>query len=73
MDSFPYIQKLSEIRKGLVADPSRPDPSWVRITTITMISKFLQEIDLKKYYRKVMKSYLLKKPFAKIVKKAAKK
>jgi uncharacterized membrane protein YgcG len=28
---------------------------------------------LKKYYRKVMKSYLLKKPFAKIVKKAAKK
>jgi hypothetical protein len=28
---------------------------------------------LKKYYRKVMKSYLLKKPFATIVKKAAKK
>ena len=28
---------------------------------------------LKIYYRKVMKSYLLKKPFAKIVKKAAKK
>jgi uncharacterized membrane protein YgcG len=28
---------------------------------------------LKKYYRTVMKSYLLKKPFAKIVKKAAKK
>lgn len=28
---------------------------------------------LKKYYRKVMKSYLLKKPFANIAKKAAKK
>ena len=52
MDSFPYIQKLAEIRKGLVADPTRPDPSWVRITTITMISKFLQEIDLKKFKEK---------------------
>lgn len=49
MDSFPYIQKLAEIRKELVADPSRPDPSWVRITTITMCSKFLQEIDLPKF------------------------
>ena len=52
MDSFPYIQKLAEIRQGLVADPTRPDPSWVRITTITMISKFLQEIDLKKFKEK---------------------
>jgi TATA-box binding protein (TBP) (component of TFIID and TFIIIB) len=52
MDSFPYIQKLARIREGLVADPSRPDPSWVRITTITMISKFLQEIDLNKFKEK---------------------
>jgi TATA-box binding protein (TBP) (component of TFIID and TFIIIB) len=52
MDSFPYIQKLDAIRKDLVADPQRPDPSWVRITTITMISKFLQEIDLKKFKEK---------------------
>ena len=52
MDSFPYIQKLSQIRQGLVNDPTRPDPSWVRITTITMISKFLQEIDLKKFKEK---------------------
>ena len=52
MDSFPYIQKLARIREGLVADQTRPDPSWVRITTITMISKFLQEIDLKKFKEK---------------------
>lgn len=52
MDSFPYIQKLSAIRQKLVADPTRPDPSWIRITTITMISKFLQEIDLKKFKEK---------------------
>ena len=52
MDSFPYILKLNSIREKLVADPTRPDPSWVRITTITMISKFLQEIDLKKFKEK---------------------
>jgi len=52
MDSFPYIQKLAQIHKGLVEDPTRPDPSWVRITTITMISKILQEIDLKKFKEK---------------------
>lgn len=49
MDSFPYIQKLHGIRSDLVRDPSRPAPSWVRITTITMISKFLQDIDLPKF------------------------
>lgn len=49
MDSFPYIQKLSKIRADLLRDPLRPAPSWVRITTITMISKFLQEIDLPKF------------------------
>ena len=48
-DSFKYILKLNSIREGLVSDPNRPAPSWVRITTITMISKFLQEIDLKKF------------------------
>lgn len=52
MDSFPYIQKLNSIRCDLVADSQRPNPSWVRITTITMISKFLQEIDLKKFKEK---------------------
>ena len=49
MDSFPYIQKLHAIRQELTRDPIRPVPSWVRITTITMISKFLQDIDLPKF------------------------
>jgi len=47
MDTFPYILRLAEIRKGL--RPDRPAPSWVRITTITMCSKFLQDIDLAKF------------------------
>jgi TATA-box binding protein (TBP) (component of TFIID and TFIIIB) len=51
-DSFNYILKLNSIRGELLADPARPAPSWVRITTITMISKFLQEIDLKKFREK---------------------
>jgi TATA-box binding protein (TBP) (component of TFIID and TFIIIB) len=48
MDSFAYIQKLNRIRAGLINDQS-PDPSWVRITTITMCSKFLEAIDLPKF------------------------
>lgn len=48
--TFEYIRNLNEIRSRLVAEStSRPAPSWVRITTITMCSKFLQEIDLKKF------------------------
>ena len=47
--TFQYIRDLNEIRGRLVRDPARPQPSWVRITTITMCSKFLQEIDLKKF------------------------
>jgi len=47
--TFEYIRNLNVIRSRLVADTSRPAPSWVRITTITMCSKFLQEIDLKKF------------------------
>jgi len=46
--SFAYIQKLNRIRAGLINDQS-PDPSWVRITTITMCSKFLEAIDLPKF------------------------
>jgi TATA-box binding protein (TBP) (component of TFIID and TFIIIB) len=47
--TFEYIRNLNAIRSRLVADTSRPAPSWVRITTITMCSKFLQDIDLKKF------------------------
>jgi TATA-box binding protein (TBP) (component of TFIID and TFIIIB) len=48
MDSFAYIQKLNRVRAALINDQS-PDPSWVRITTITMCSKFLEAIDLPKF------------------------
>jgi TATA-box binding protein (TBP) (component of TFIID and TFIIIB) len=48
MESFPYIQKLNRVRAGLINDQS-PAPSWVRITTITMCSKFLEAIDLPKF------------------------
>lgn len=48
-ESFPYIQKLNAIRSELLNDPTRPAPSWVRITTITMISKFFKEVDIPKF------------------------
>lgn len=48
--SFDYILKLHGIRSAIIkANPTRPEPSWVRITTITMCSKFLQEINLPKF------------------------
>lgn len=49
MESFPYIQKLNRIRQELLKNPELPAPSWVRITTITMCSKFLEDIDLPKF------------------------
>lgn len=51
MNTFEYIQSLSDIRKGLCGggEEELPDPSWVRITTITMCSKFLEDIDLPKF------------------------
>jgi TATA-box binding protein (TBP) (component of TFIID and TFIIIB) len=51
MNTFEYIQSLSDIRKGLCSggEDGLPDPSWVRITTITMCSKFLEDIDLPKF------------------------
>jgi TATA-box binding protein (TBP) (component of TFIID and TFIIIB) len=48
--SFDYILQVNAIRQEILKrHPERPPPSWVRITTITMCSKFLQEIDLKKF------------------------
>jgi len=49
MDSFPYIQKLNLVRRELLKKSELPAPSWVRITTITMCSKFLEDIDLPKF------------------------
>ena len=48
MDTFQYIQDLVQIRNKF-CDSSLPEPSWVRITTITMCSKFLENIDLAKF------------------------
>jgi TATA-box binding protein (TBP) (component of TFIID and TFIIIB) len=48
--SFDYILQVNAIRQAILKrHPERPAPSWVRITTITMCSKFLQEIDLAKF------------------------
>ena len=44
-NSFSYLLTLEEMRKNL---PEEIRPSWVKITTITMVSSFIQEIDIKK-------------------------
>jgi TATA-box binding protein (TBP) (component of TFIID and TFIIIB) len=43
--SFSYVLSLANFRNSLPADHR---PSWVKITTITMVSKFLEEIDIQK-------------------------
>jgi TATA-box binding protein (TBP) (component of TFIID and TFIIIB) len=44
-NSFSYLLTLDEIRKAL---PDETRPSWIKITTITMVSSFIQQIDIKK-------------------------
>jgi|TARA_B110000914_G_scaffold198593_1_gene189098 TATA-box binding protein (TBP) (component of TFIID and TFIIIB) len=44
-DSFSYLLTLDDMRKNL---PEETRPSWVKVTTITMISSFKREIDIKK-------------------------
>jgi TATA-box binding protein (TBP) (component of TFIID and TFIIIB) len=44
-NSFSYLLTLDEFRKEL---PEETRPSWIKITTITMVSSFIQEIDIKK-------------------------
>jgi TATA-box binding protein (TBP) (component of TFIID and TFIIIB) len=44
-NSFSYLLTLDEMRRGL---PDETRPSWVKITTITMVSKFEREINIKK-------------------------
>lgn len=48
-NSFSYLLTLDEMRNAL---PEDIRPSWVKITTITMVSKFDQEIDIKKLREK---------------------
>ena len=44
-NSFSYLLTLDEFRKEL---PEETRPSWIKITTITMVSSFIQDIDIKK-------------------------
>ena len=44
-NSFSYLLTLDEFRKGF---PDETRPSWIKITTITMVSSFIQQIDIKK-------------------------
>lgn len=44
-NSFSYLLTLEEMRKNL---PEEIRPSWVKITTITMVSSFIKEIDIKR-------------------------
>jgi len=44
-NSFSYLLTLDEFRRAL---PSDLMPSWIKITTITMISSFVQKINIKR-------------------------
>jgi hypothetical protein len=63
MDTFQYIRDLIQIRSQF-CDGELPEPSWVRITTITMCSKFLETINLPKFrenFKKLEKVVLRRK------------
>ena len=44
-NSFSYLLTIDEFRKAL---PEDIKPSWIKITTITMVSNFIQNIDIKR-------------------------
>ena len=44
-NSFSYLLSINEFRNEL---PEDIRPSWIKITTITMVSNFLQNIDIKR-------------------------
>jgi TATA-box binding protein (TBP) (component of TFIID and TFIIIB) len=46
--SFSYLLTLDEMRKNL---PDETRPSWIKITTITMVSSFIQVVDIQKLRR----------------------
>ena len=43
--SFSYVLTLNQFREAI---PEEHRPSWVKVTTITMVSKFLEAVDIKK-------------------------
>jgi TATA-box binding protein (TBP) (component of TFIID and TFIIIB) len=46
METWAFVIQLSKIRKKFTKQGSQPDPSWIRITTITMCSKLGENLDL---------------------------
>lgn len=44
-----YIRDLHNVRQCLLSRTQFPEPSWVRITTITMVSKFDQPLNLAEF------------------------
>jgi len=44
-NSFSYLLTIDEFRNAL---PEELRPSWIKITTITMVSNFIQNIDIKR-------------------------
>lgn len=44
-NSFSYLLTINEFRNAL---PEDVRPSWIKITTITMVSNFIQNIDIKR-------------------------
>ena len=44
-NSFSYLLTIDEFRNAL---PEEIRPSWIKITTITMVSNFIQNIDIKR-------------------------
>jgi len=59
-NSFSYLLTLDEFRKGF---PDETRPSWIKITTITMVSSFVQKIDIKKlrYIFENLETFTLKR------------
>jgi TATA-box binding protein (TBP) (component of TFIID and TFIIIB) len=55
MDTFAYFKRIHAVRRALLEEHARPAPSWVRVNTITMCSKFLTEIDLPKFRENFVK------------------
>jgi len=50
--SFSYLLTLAKFREAL---PKDHRPSWVKVTTITMVSKFLDEVDIQKLRDRMIK------------------
>jgi TATA-box binding protein (TBP) (component of TFIID and TFIIIB) len=48
--TFSYILTLNKFREAI---PKEQRPSWVKVTTITMVSRFVEEVDIQKVRAKM--------------------